>query len=393
MRGMTTPRGGDSPAGSTRAISFGLLSSSPPTQCGLATFSAALGSSLAHQGASVGVVRVLDAPESPSHSNLPIIGELVATDPSSVAQAAKALNQCDAVFVQHEYGLYGGRDGEEILGVLERLRVPVVVTLHTVLAVPTDHQRQVLNAVLRCADAVVVMTDKAEKILRSTNEVGSTPVKVIPHGAAVIPPTFSRMPHARPTLLTWGLIGPGKGIQWVIDALVGLRDLDPKPLYIIAGQTHPKVLAHDGDVYRQSLIDRVAANGVGDMVHFDNTYRELSSLNELIRSADVVVLPYDSRDQATSGVLVDAVAAGKPVIATAFPHAIELLSTGAGIIVEQGDVAALGEAIRRVVTDPTAAAAMSARARRIAPGLSWDAVALQYRALATLLLNRVRVVA
>lgn len=386
-------RGADPTKATPRAINFGLLSSSPPTQCGLATFSTALGKSLVRQGAGVGVVRVLDVPEEPSTSVLPLIGELVASDPSSIRRVVRALNQCDAVFVQHEYGLYGGRDGSDILQVLDRLRGPVVVTLHTVLSAPSAHQRWVLNAVMRRADAIVVMTDKAEVILRATYDVGTTVVTVIPHGAAIGPATSSQAPGARPTLLTWGLIGPGKGIQWVIDALASLGDLDPTPLYIIAGQTHPKVLARDGDAYRQSLIERVARNGVGDMVEFDNSYRELSSLTELIASADVVILPYDSKDQATSGVLVDAVAAGKPVIATAFPHAIELLSGGAGIVIQQGDVAALSGAIRRVVTDPKAAADMGAHAARLAPGHSWDAVGRQYRVLATALLHQVRVVA
>jgi polysaccharide biosynthesis protein PslF len=393
MGSLTTSRTTDHPSGSSRTITFGLLSSAPPTQCGLATFSTALGLSLVRQGAHVGVVRVLDAPEGPTTSALPVIGELVATDPTSIARVVNVLNAYDAVFVQHEYGLYGGRDGADVLKVLERLHVPVVVTLHTVLSAPTAHQRWVLNAVIRSADAVVVMTDKAEVILRDHYDVGTTQVSVIPHGAAIGLPATPIAHGARPTMLTWGLIGPGKGIQWVIDALMSLRDLDPAPLYVIAGQTHPKVFARDGDAYRESLVARVARNGVANMVEFDNSYRDLGSLTDLIASADVVILPYDSKDQATSGVLVDAVAAGKPVIATAFPHAIELLSNGAGIVITQGDVAALSASIRRIVTDPQAAAAMSARAAQLAPGLSWDAVGRQYRGVAARLLDRVRVVA
>ncbi|MDE3065439.1 MAG: glycosyltransferase [Acidobacteriota bacterium] len=384
--------GGQGAAGDSRVTSFGFLSSAPPTPCGLATFSAALGSSLAQQGSRVGIVRVLDAPEGPSTSPVPVIADMVAGDRTSIERAVGALNECDVAFVQHEYGLYGGPDGSDVLQVISGLAVPVVVTLHTILSKPTPHQRRVLNRVIDRADAVVVMTDRAETILRATNDVGDPPVAVIPHGAAVSPPS-PRAPHERPVVLTWGLIGPGKGIQWVIDALVDLRDVEPAPLYVIAGQTHPKVLAHEGDAYRESLVRRVAENSVGHMVRFDNSYRELAALNELIASADVVVLPYDSRDQATSGVLVDAVAAGRPVIATAFPHAIELLGSGAGIVVEQGDVPALSDAIRRVVTDADAAAQMSAEAAKIAPGLSWDAVGRQYHALAGRLLHRAKVVA
>ena len=237
------------------------------------------------------------------------------------------------------------------------------------------------------------MTERAEAILRRVNVTGATPVSVIPHGAAASPPNSSRPRDAAPLLLTWGLLGPGKGIQWVIDALAQLKDLDPAPLYVIAGQTHPKVFARDGDAYRDSLKRRVESNDVGHMVEFDNSYRDLPSLGSLISEADVVILPYDSREQATSGVLVDAVAAGRPVIATAFPHAVELLGSGAGIVVAHENATELSEAIRRILTDHELASAMAAEAGRLAPGLSWESVGAQYRDLAARVLQRVGAVA
>ncbi len=151
-----------------------------------------------------------------------------------------------------------------------------------------------------------------------------------------------------PRLLTWGLLGPGKGIEWAIDALDLLADLVPRPNYIVAGTTHPKVREHSGEAYREMLVARAAAADTGGSVIFDDTYRDLNSLTELIQSADLVILPYDSADQVTSGVLVDAVAAGRPVVSTAFPHAVELLASGAGIVVPQRDPEALAAAIRTV---------------------------------------------
>ncbi len=174
------------------------------------------------------------------------------------------------------------------------------------------------------------------------------------------------------------MIGPGKGIEWAIDALPRLRDLVPAPQYVISGRTHPKVLAASGEAYRTMLEQRVAANGVRDLVRFDNTYRDLESLHALIATADAVILPYDTSDQATSGVLVDAVAAGKPVIATSFPHSRELLGGGAGIIVPHRDPAALAGAMRQVVTDQSFTSGMILQAQRLAPSLSWDSVADQY---------------
>ncbi|NNN09674.1 MAG: glycosyltransferase, partial [Acidimicrobiaceae bacterium] len=157
-----------------------------------------------------------------------------------------------------------------------------------------------------------------------------------------------------------------------------LRNVVPRPRYVVAGRTHPKVLAYEGDAYRHSLERRVQENDVSDMVFFDNNYRSLASLKELIASAAVVILPYDSPDQATSGVLVDAIAAGRPVVATAFPHSIELLATGAGIVVEHQNPRALSMAVRKIIENPTLALSMSDAARLIAPSLSWDAVAHSY---------------
>ncbi len=153
------------------------------------------------------------------------------------------------------------------------------------------------------------------------------------------------------------------------------------PQYVIAGDTHPKVAALDGEAYREMLVDRAEALGVSAQVHFDPGYRALPALADLLQAAAVVVLPYDSPDQVTSGVLVDAVAAGRPVIATAFPHAVELLASGAGLVVPRQDPEALAGALRRVLTEPELADSMSAEARRLAPGLAWSAIAARYASL------------
>ena len=370
-----------------RPISYGVLSSAPPTRCGLATFTAALGSTLEDLGAQVSLVRVLDSPGQTSTSEFREIGELVASDTSSINRAITALNGCDVAIVQHEYGIYGGRDGEDVVTVLEGLFIPSIAILHTVVQRPTRHQIEVLNAVIANVDVAVVMTQAAKTTLLRLHEVGDTTIEVIPHGATVSASPSVRRDGERPTILTWGLIGPGKGIEWVIDALAQLGDLVPKPQYIIAGQTHPKVLALDGDTYRHSLMRRAASQGVNGMVQFDNSYRDLASLNRLIASADVIVLPYDSKDQATSGVLVDAIAAGRPVVATAFPHAVELLASGAGFTVPHRDATALATALRRILANPTLADAMAAEARILATGLNWRAVAAQFQGVSRRLLE------
>ena len=168
----------------------------------------------------------------------------------------------------------------------------------------------------------------------------------------------------------------------MIDAMPALQSLEREPHYQIVGQTHPKVLARDGEAYRQSLMARAADRGVADRVSFYGNYLDVASLNQVVAQADVVVLPYESREQVTSGVLIEAVAAGKPVVATAFPHAVELLADGAGLVVPHNDPEALAEALRRVLTEPGLAASMSGRSNEVAPQLRWSAVAGQYRQLA-----------
>lgn len=362
-------------------MSYGFLSTYTPTECGLATFTAALAGELRRgpPAGRIGVVRVVD--RLPRSARPEIVHHLVTSSPGGEAEAAAILDGFDAVVVQHEYGIYGGPDGDQVLAVLERLTVPVIVVLHTVLVEPTPHQREVLERVLAAADAVVTMTPTARRRLLNGYPVDPARVTLIPHGAA-----DNRLPPgerpARPTILTWGLIGPGKGIEWAIDALAELRDLNPEPRYLVVGETHPKVVERCGESYRHGLIDRAARRGVGHLVEFDDRYLSIAALGRLVAQADVVILPYDSREQVTSGVLVEALASGKPVIATGFPHAVELLGGGAGLIVPHGESAAMAAALRRVLTEPGLAARLGAQAAALATQLLWPAVADRYRSLA-----------
>ena len=362
--------------------SFGILSTYPPTPCGLATFSAALARGLTANGAEVSVVRLSDGPPSESAH---VIGEMVNGSPRSVAACSELLNQSDVAVIQHEYGIYGGADGDEVVDVIDGLRVPSIVIAHTVLKDPTRHQRSVLEAVAARADQVIVMSDAANERLRSGFEIDRRKVSTIPHGATV-PASGSGIRGGRPMLLTWGLMGPGKGIERVIQAMGLLNDLPGRPRYLVAGRTHPKVLAADGEAYRDARMEQARRTGVADSVHFDTGYRNVATLSALIQSAAVVVLPYDSTDQVTSGVLVDAIASGRPVVATAFPHAVELLASGAGIIVPHDDPDALASALRQVLTQPRLAGDMAAEARRLAPEMAWPVVADAYMTVAHRLL-------
>jgi glycosyltransferase involved in cell wall biosynthesis len=366
----------------SRPPSVGILTTYPPTACGLATFSAALSESLNANGADVSVVRIADGAHSRSGR---VVGELVNGSPKSVAATSELLNRSDVAVIQHEYGIYGGPDGDEVVGILAALTVPSIVVVHTVLKDPMPHQRSVLEEIAALASQVVVMSEAARQRLCHGFDVDRHKVVTIPHGAAV--PTSVPVPESgRPTLLTWGLLGPGKGIERVIDSMKSLHLLPGRPRYLVAGRTHPKVLDSDGESYRNARIEQARRGGVADSVSFDADYRRVSSLTSLVQSASVVVLPYDSTDQVTSGVLVDAIASGRPVVATAFPHAVELLGSGAGIVVDHDDPDALTAALHRVVTQPHVAGAMAEEARRLAPSMAWPVVANAYLSLAQRLL-------
>lgn len=351
---------------------FGILSTYAPTPCGLATFSAALADALVAKGADVGVVRLADdAPSTDSR----VVAELVSGSPESITAAVDELNRADVALIQHEYGVYGGVDGDDVVKVMEGLRVPSIVVAHTVLKDPTAHQHSVLEQVLALADRVVVMSEEANRRLQAGYAVDRSKVSTIPHGA-VVPRDPKPTRPGRPTILTWGLLGPGKGIERVIDAMVSLRSLPNAPRYLIAGRTHPKVVAAEGEKYREALMAQAKRLGVGSSVSFDDSYRTPAELTDLIQAAAVVVLPYDSRDQATSGVLVDSFATGCPVIATDFPHARELLRDDA--VIDHDDPEALVHAVSRVLTDPGTARSMADQAREVAPTMAWQVVAKAY---------------
>lgn len=364
-----------------RGCSVGVVSTYPPTACGLATFTASLVRHLraSPRAPSVGVVQVT---ETPLTTVLPeVVTQMVTSTPGAATRAARALDGADLTIVQHEYGIFGGPCGEEVLELLAALRTPTVVVTHTVLSQPSDRQRTVLSAVAGAADVVVAMSGVARRRLVDRYDVDPAKVIVIPHGAVVQPGGRVPLTGGRPRLLTWGLLGPGKGIEWTIDALALLKDLDPLPRYLVAGQTHPKVQESHGESYRASLRQRALDRGVEDMVVFDGRYRPPPALPGLVRNADVVVLPYESREQVTSGVLVEAIACGRPVVASAFPHAVELLSSGAGLVAPLRDPEGLASALRQVLTVPGLAVRMAEEAARIAPSLAWSAVAEQYLGL------------
>ena len=370
---------------------YGLLSTYPPTQCGLATFAMALSHGLTTSQDHVSVVAMVDEHQAGFPNE--VDHQWVRGSANGALYAAGHLNATDVVILQHEYGIFGGPDGGDVVEALDRVSVPVISVFHTVLEAPTPSQRFILEDLASRSDMIVTMTASARRRLMMKYRIEAEKIIVIPHGAdeTHFADHIHTSRNVRPTILTWGLLGAGKGIEWGIEAMALLTDLEPAPLYRIVGKTHPKVLENEGERYRHDLQALVKRRGIADRVEFDARYLTTPELQGIVASADVVLLPYDSRDQVTSGVLVEAVTAGKPVISTKFPHAIELLSQGLGILVDRADPTQIAHAIRRLVTEPEVAMGMAAAARRMAPELLWSTVAAQYRTVATRLLDSVQV--
>lgn len=359
--------------------SIGFVSTYPSTVCGLATFTASLVDAIAHDRGTrsgLGVVDVGDDWRPGTRSDVAYHHRV--GDPRSLEVAIRVLNRYDTVSIQHEFGIFGGPDGEEVTDLISGLSVPVAVTLHTVLENPSRDQRLIVDRLADRADRLIVMSATAADRLKQRYGVDPGLVVVIPHGADAMFGGPSLATGERPLVLTWGLIGPGKGLEWAIEAFADLADLDPRPRYLIAGATHPNVVESAGESYRESLVALVGNHRLEDIVEFDDRYLDRESLARLVRSADMVVLPYSSVEQVTSGVLVEAIAAGKPVIATEFPHAVELLSGGGGLTVPHGDTVALGAALRRLLTDRRLASDMGREARRMADGWYWPTIGRLY---------------
>jgi glycosyltransferase involved in cell wall biosynthesis len=259
--------------------------------------------------------------------------------------------------------------------------------LHSVPNAPTWRRRWTLQSALARVEAVVVMSMAAKSRLLALHDVTRQKLHVIPHGAHDVGALLTgSAQHGRPLVLTWGLLRPGKGIEWGIEAMNGLTGLGPAPRYLIAGPTHTKALRQEGEAYRKQLVARVGELGLDDVVQFDDQYRDTAALGRLIRTADAVLLPFDSRDLTSSAVLSQAMAALLPVVATRFPHAVEAVGSGAGELVDHRDPAGIAAALRVALTDRDAVTRMRRAAALTAPTLHWATVAQRYRELAEALL-------
>jgi glycosyltransferase involved in cell wall biosynthesis len=363
-----------------------IVSTFPPRACGIGTFAADLRSALGGVDDidSVGKVVVVDDPSRPQRPG--VIATISQATRGDYVRAARILGRrgVDVVLLEHEYGIFGGKDGEYVLSLAEELTQPLVVTLHTVLSEPTWRQARVLAALCAQAELVIVMTETALRLVASSGACPEAKLRVVPHGAPTViverandvaVQTRDEYAPGRFVLSTFGLISPGKGLETVLEALPAILEEHPETHYVIAGQTHPGVAQREGERYRLSLQHLVSQLGLEQHVEFDDRFLTVTEIGDLLAATSLFVTPYLDRDQASSGALTFAVAAGCAVVSTPYRYAEDLLSTGAGTLVPFADPEALGNAISRYIEQPERLQGARAEARRIGRQLSWPSVA------------------
>ncbi|HEY8347664.1 MAG TPA: glycosyltransferase family 4 protein [Symbiobacteriaceae bacterium] len=382
-------------------LRLAMVSTYPPRQCGIATFAAHLRGGLLAAGADeVAVVAMLkeDATDVQRPEVIATIREEHASD---YREAARLLNQqgYDAVLLQHEFGIFGGTAGCLVNELLDSLEIPVIATLHTILSEPGPEYRQGMEQLLHRIQAAVVMAERGGQILRDVYGFSRDRIFHIPHGVPKAPPGTredwkKRLGvDGRVVAMTFGLIGPGKGIETALRALSLAVSQCPALLYLIVGATHPEVLRKEGERYRRSLEQLVAELGMEQHVRFVNRYLSDDELLGYLMAADLYISPYPGAQQITSGTLTYALAMGKAIVSTPYTYAQELLADGAGVLVPFNDWEAMGQVIGELARDQKMREALSAKARERGEGFAWPSVGGRYLQLAERLRGGVYVLA
>jgi glycosyltransferase involved in cell wall biosynthesis len=362
-----------------------VLGNHMPRQCGIATFTTDLTDAIAAEFSAIDCfVIAMNDPGRRYAYPARVRFEIAESDLASYRRAADFLNvnTVDAVCVQHEYGIFGGKGGSHLLTLLRELRMPIVTTLHTIVREPSPAQRQAMDELTHLSERIVVMSEYGATLLREIHGVDEAKIDLIPHG---IPAT----PHAerskdrlgvegRSVILTFGLLSPDKGIEYVIEALPAILAAHPEALYIVLGATHPRVKEQRGETYRLSLEARALRLAVDSSLIFHDRFVSANELAEFLSAADVYVTPYLNAEQIASGTLAYAVGSGKAVVSTPYHYARELLADGRGVLVPSRDPQAIARAVIDLLTDEGKRTAIETRAAAYGRAMAWPAVAERY---------------
>ncbi|MDQ2818306.1 MAG: glycosyltransferase family 4 protein [Candidatus Eremiobacteraeota bacterium] len=369
--------------GRPRALFVGTY---PPRECGIATFTEDVRSAYdVSTGFSSDVIAITDRNRTYDYPTC-VVSEIQRDHSGSYLAAARFANDhpADVVNVQHEYGLFGGETGCMLVEFLTQLRKPVTLTLHTTLPEPDERMLFITRELCNRSDSIIVLAQTGRRILEEKYRIDPRKVRVVLHGAPDVPLRKSRRfkrsigLENRTVVSTFGLLSRGKGIEYIIEALPGIFEQHPDAEYLLLGQTHPEILADEGEAYRDSLRRRVDELGIGDRVHFINHYMSDDEVVRWLLATDVYVSPSLDANQIVSGTLSYAVACGRAVVATRYLYAQELLADGRGITVPFRDSQALGEAVSRILEDPELRSSIETVAYRFGRQMTWMRVAHEY---------------
>ena len=361
-----------------------LIGGFTPRRCGIATFTADVHASLkaVQPNLQVQVYAMTSAPSAFAF-DASVRSTITEGDLQSYIDAAQEIDAsgADVVWLQHEFGLFGGPAGDMVLQLTDRIAVPLVVTLHTVLAKPNPDQMRVMRRLIAHASKLVIMSERSRELLGSVYGADSEQIVLIPHGVPDRP--FGRSTQfksklgfeGRDVLLTFGLLSPGKGIEAVIAAMPAIIEKHPNLLYCIAGATHPNLLAAEGESYREKLKTLASTLGINRHIHWLDTFLETDLLLDLIEATDIYITPYTGAEQSTSGTLSYALALGKAVVSTPYVHAVELLSDDHGIIVPFNDNGAIAAEVIGLLNDKDRLSALQKRAYNRNRDMIWPAFA------------------
>ncbi len=360
------------------------MSTYAPLRCGIATFTADLAAAVGDRD-----IIALHPVDGPRRYPAEVRGSIRRDVAADYAIAARAIDagRCSAVSIQHEYGIWGGHDGAYVLDFVRSLRTPAVATLHTVLQDPTPSQRRILTELASATAATVVMSTSARELLTRSYGIDPATIEIIPHGVPDLPLVApdSVKPRlglqGRTVILSFGLLGPGKGYESAIAAMPAIVAAEPSALYVIVGATHPDMIRREGEAYRHRLQARAAELGVGEHVRFVGRFVDAVELGTWLEAADIFVTPYPNLEQIVSGTLSYAMSAGKATVSTPYAYASERLANGRGCLVPAGSVSALADAMIELIRNPAQREEYGRRAYAQSRGMLWPAVGAMYRRL------------
>lgn len=365
-------------------IKVGFLSTYPPRECGIATFTQDLVKELKQQKQlKAGILAVSDRKYNYGGD---VIAELPQQSREKYTEAAEQINRSDiqVLAIEHEYGIYGGDCGEYLLDLLGRVEKPVVTTLHTVLPNPNEKQKNILRALGGKSRKIVTMASNSRAILHDIYGIPLEKVTVIPHGVPEFDlpsrEVLKKESHleGHTVVSTFGLISPGKGLEYGIEAIAETAKKHPDILYLVLGQTHPVIRRQFGEAYRESLEKLVDDLSLRRNVRFVDRYLSKEELVRYLKLSDVYMTPYLSKDQAVSGTLAYAVGYGRAIVSTPYLYAQEMLADGRGMLAKFRDAGSLSGCMNRIIEHPEQKKSMEQKTQQLGRGMTWKRVAEKY---------------